>query len=325
MPSNYSQIIEGDLKLMAGKLTGYVYDPLFLKHDWPGHPEHKGRLESVYSHLRQEGLLDQMRHVSARPATTDELALVHTERYLNQVISWQDWLDGDTYMNAYSYQAAIHAAGGLIDLTLQVQNGNLKNGIALLRPPGHHALPDRGMGFCILNNEGIAARILLEQKLVERIAIVDFDVHHGNGTQAVFYSDPRVLYISSHSYPFYPGTGEVAETGDGNAEGTTINIPLSQGSGDEIFKRVYETKVCPALLVFQPQLIIINAGYDAHKDDPLGNLVLSDQGFVDIITPLLATAADLCQGKIVFSLNGGYNLQALNTAVANTVKLLLTN
>jgi len=227
-------------------------------------------------------------------------------------------------MNACSYQAATHAAGGLIDLTLQVQSGSLKNGIALLRPPGHHALPDRGMGFCILNNEGVAARVLLENNLVERIAIVDFDVHHGNGTQTVFYSDPRVLYISSHSYPFYPGTGSAAETGDGKAKGTTINIPLSQGSGDEIFNRIYATVVCPALLAFQPQFILINAGYDAHKDDPLGNLALSDQGFVDIIQLLLATAEDVCQGKIVFSLNGGYNLQALSTAVANTIKLMMT-
>jgi acetoin utilization deacetylase AcuC-like enzyme len=310
--------------IMKHKTTGYVYDPLFLKHDWPGHPEHKGRLEAIYTHLQREKLLEQMQSIPVRPAAEEELRLVHTDRYLAQVISWQDWLDGDTYMNAFSYQAAIHAAGGLIALVLQVQNSNLNNGIALLRPPGHHALPDRGMGFCILNNEGIAARVLLEQGLVDRIAIVDFDVHHGNGTQAVFYHDPRVLYISSHSYPFYPGTGSAAERGAGKAEGTTINIPLSQGSGDDVFKQVYETIVCPALIAFQPQFIIVNAGYDAHRDDPLGNLALSDQGFTELTTLLLSTAHDICQGKIVFSLNGGYNHQVLRTAVANTINLLVT-
>jgi acetoin utilization deacetylase AcuC-like enzyme len=181
------------------------------------------------------------------------------------------------------------------------------------------------MGFCILNHEGIAARILLEKKRVERIAIVDFDVHHGNGTETVFYSDPHVLYISSHSYPFYPGTGSAAETGEGKGEGMTLNIPLSQGSGDDVFKHVYETQVRPALLDFQPQFILINAGYDAHKDDPLGNLSLSHQGFTDISTLLISTAGEVCQGKIVFSLNGGYNLQALGMAVASTVKLLIAN
>jgi acetoin utilization deacetylase AcuC-like enzyme len=282
-------------------------------------------LEAIYNQLQQEKFPDKMQLVPSREAAEDEILLVHTQRYLDQIRTRHNWLDGDTYMNEYSYQTASHAAGGLIDLCLQLQSGVLKNGIALLRPPGHHALPDQGMGFCILNHESIAAQILLEKKLVDRIAIVDFDVHHGNGTQAVFYSDPRVLYISSHSYPFYPGTGSAAETGEGKGKDTTLNIPLSQGSGDDIFKQVYEQKVRPALLDFQPQFILINAGYDAHNDDPIGNLSISHQGFIDICLLLISTADDVCQGKIVFSLNGGYNLQALSIAVANTVKLLIAN
>ena len=310
---------------MQNKVTGYVYDPIFLKHDWPDHPEHKGRLESIYSHLQRVDILATMHQIQVRPATEHELLHVHTQQYLEKIKVWQDWLDGDTYMNNHSYQAAIHAAGGLIDLVLQVQAGEVNNGIALLRPPGHHALPDRGMGFCILNNEAIAATVILEKRLVDRLAIVDFDVHHGNGTQAVFYSDPRVLYISSHSYPFYPGTGSIEETGEGEGKGTTVNIPLTQGSGDDIFKQIYESKVRNNLFKFKPQIMIINAGYDAHRDDPLGNLSLTNQGFVDIVRILLATANELCHGKIIFSLNGGYNLSALETAVTDTIKLLLAN
>jgi acetoin utilization deacetylase AcuC-like enzyme len=305
------------------KMTGYVYDPLFLQHDWPGHPEHKGRLEAIYTYLQRKKVLEQMHTVPARPAKNDEMQLVHTAHYLDHITTWQDWLDGDTYMNAYSYQAATHAAGGLIDLALQVCRGNLENGIALLRPPGHHALPDRGMGFCILNNEAIAVRVLLEKKLVERIAIVDFDVHHGNGTQTVFYSDPSVLYISSHSYPFYPGTGRADETGYGRAVGTTLNIPLPAGSGDNTLREIYEAIVYPALSRFQPQFILVNAGYDAHRQDPLGNFAVTQQGFIDISTLILDAAKKLSRGKIVFSLNGGYNLDAISIAVDNAIKLLM--
>jgi acetoin utilization deacetylase AcuC-like enzyme len=211
----------------------------------------------------------------------------------------------------------------LIALTKAVLSGEVRNGFAFLRPPGHHAIPHQGMGFCIFNNEGIAAKIALQVPGIRKIAIIDFDVHHGNGTQAVFEADPNVLYISSHSYPFYPGTGNYNEIGSGAGKGTTVNLPLPERSGDSIFKKIYSEIVIPVIKRFQPDFIIVNAGYDSHFKDPLGNLALSLAGYAWLSKLLVDLAEELCAGKIVFSLNGGYNLDVLRVAVANTVKILL--
>jgi acetoin utilization deacetylase AcuC-like enzyme len=211
----------------------------------------------------------------------------------------------------------------LIDLTLAVIDGQLKNGFALIRPPGHHALPDRAMGFCIFNNVAIAAKAAQLQRDLERVAIVDFDVHHGNGTQAIFEKDPSILYTSSHQYPHYPGTGSLKEIGHGKGKGTIINFPLPAGVGDEGFPAIYNEILIPAMRRFKPQIIIVSAGYDCHWSDPLAGLGLSLTGMAWISQTLVNLAEELCTGKIVFALEGGYNLDVLRIGVANSIKALL--
>ncbi len=215
------------------------------------------------------------------------------------------------------------AVGSSIDLTKAVIKGELKNGFALLRPPGHHAISTKSMGFCLFGNIAIAAKVAITETGISKVAIVDFDVHHGNGTQALVGDDPNILFISSHQYPFYPGTGSINEIGQGDAEGTIINIPLQQGVGDEGFKTIYENLIIPSLRRFKPDLILVSAGYDAHWDDPLANLSLSLEGYDWISRKLISAADEICSGKIVFFLEGGYNLEVLSYGVANTIRGLL--
>lgn len=306
--------------------TGYVFDPLFLKHTLADHPENDQRLRAILAELDDSGLIQRLRHTDTHMATEGELSFVHRTDYIEEVkkqCQRYRYLDPDTYTNPFTYDAAARAAGGLIDLTVEVIDGTLRNGFALLRPPGHHALPDRAMGFCVFNNEAIAARAAQKSGKIARIAIVDFDVHHGNGTQAIFDDDPEVLYISSHSYPYYPGTGGVAEIGTGIGRGFIVNVPLWAHTGDGGIKRVYSEIVIPILQRFRPQLILVSAGYDAHWADPLGNLDITSTGLGWISRLLVESADELCEGKIVFTLSGGYNLTALATGVANSIRALL--
>ncbi len=306
--------------------TGYVYDPIFQQHNLANHPENASRLESILKYLEINKILAEIHPINSRMAATEELLLVHSADYLSEVkakSSQSEYLDPDTYTTPDSYLAAATAAGSLIALANAVLSGEVQNGMALLRPPGHHALPHQGMGFCIYNNEAIAAKVALQWPGIARIAIVDFDVHHGNGTQTVFETDPNVLYISSHSYPFYPGTGNMNEIGSGAGTGATVNLPLSERSGDAIFKKVYSAIVLPIIKRFKPDFIFINAGYDAHFKDPLGNLGLSLAGYTWLCQFLVDIAGEVCQGRIIFSLNGGYHLDVINVAVANTIKILL--
>lgn len=307
--------------------TGYVYDPIFLKHTQRGHPESAQRLEAIMQELESSGLLASLQHVPSRAATPDELSYVHPSSYIEQVKaisqSGGGYLDPDTYTNSHTYDAAVVAAGSLIDLTLDVIDGKLKNGFGFVRPPGHHALPNRGMGFCIFSNVAIAAKAAQRKRGIDRVAIVDFDVHHGNGTQAVFEEDPSVLYVSSHQYPHYPGTGTLREIGRGKGTGTIINFPLPAGVGDEGFQAIYNEVLIPAMRRFKPQLIIVSAGYDCHWSDPLASLGLSLTGMAWISQTLVNLAEDLTGGKIVFALEGGYNLDVLSVGVANSVKALL--
>ncbi|MBN2091509.1 histone deacetylase [candidate division KSB1 bacterium] len=306
--------------------TGYIFDPIFQHHNLANHPENASRLESILKYLEMTKILAELHPITSRMATREELLLVHSADYLSEVEEksrQSEYLDPDTYTTPDSYLAAATAAGSLIALANAVLSGEVKNGFALLRPPGHHALPNQGMGFCIFNNEAIAAKVALQWPGVKRIAIIDFDVHHGNGTQAIFETDPNVLYISSHSFPFYPGTGNMNEIGSGDGKGTTVNLPLSERSGDSIFKKVYSEIVIPVIKRFKPDFIFINAGYDAHFKDPLGNLGLSLSGYSWLSQLLVDLASEVCQGKIIFSLNGGYNLDVIKIAVANTIKILL--
>lgn len=307
--------------------VGYVYDPIYLKHETGYHPENAQRLEAIMAHLEETGLLKQLTLIKPRPATTEELAYVHQASYVSRI---QDvasrgggWLDGDTVMSPDSYDAALYAAGGAIEATDAVISGRLNSAFALVRPPGHHATSLTAMGFCLFNNIAIAAQHALKKHKMEKVAIIDFDVHHGNGTQEAFYNNPHVLYVSTHQYPHYPGTGTVGETGSGAAEGSTINIPLPSGSGDEEYRQVFEEIIVPVTRRFHPEFILVSAGYDLHWKDRLAMMEVSTAGFADMVRYIKNLADELCDGKIVITLEGGYNLKALATSVKATFDVLL--
>jgi acetoin utilization deacetylase AcuC-like enzyme len=307
--------------------SGYVYDSTFLEHDLRGHPENAQRLVRITGLLQETGTLARLTHVPARAISETELAWNHTPNYVDQVRRVAEGggghLDLDTYVAAGSYEAALKAAGGLVDLTAAVLEGRLDNGFALVRPPGHHALEGRGMGFCLFNNVALAAYAALEVHGLDRVLIVDFDVHHGNGTQDSFDYDPRVLFFSTHQYPHYPGTGHWQEIGQGQGQGTTANVPLSPGVGDAGYNLIFEDFLWPLSERYRPQLVLVSAGYDAHWRDPLAGMTLSIAGYAQLARCLKSLAETLCDGKVVFTLEGGYDLDVLSYAVLNAVKVLL--
>lgn len=311
----------------AAMTTAYVYDPLYLRHDEPTHPENSRRLERAMEHLKETGLLQRLKSVPARDATVDELAAVHRASYIEQLRAAAEghvgWLDPDTYIGPYSYAAALRAAGGLLSLTEAVMNDEATNGFALVRPPGHHAVASRAMGFCLFNNVAVAARYALRELGLERVLIVDFDLHHGNGTQHAFYDDSAVLYFSVHQYPYYPGTGHYQETGRGAGTGYTVNVPLPGGVGDCGYEHVFDEILIPVARRFGPQLILGSAGYDAHWSDPLGGMLLSVSGYASMVRKLAALADELCHGRLVLTLEGGYSLEALAACIAATFAVLL--
>ena len=309
--------------------VGYVYDPLYLEHATPGHSESPDRLQAVVYHLEESGLLARLTRIEPRDATTADLELVHSRDLIARVRRVAEeggaWLDPDTYVVPRSYQAALRAAGGLLAATDAVLDGKVGSVFCLVRPPGHHATPTRAMGFCLFNNVAIAAAHALERRGLERVAIVDFDVHHGNGTQDAFYTDPRLLYISTHQYPFYPGSGSWSETGRDRGEGTTVNLPLPPGCGREQYLRCYREVVEPLLRRFRPQLLLVSAGFDAHFADPLAQELLDTRGYFEIAALLKSLADELCQGRIVFTLEGGYDHTALAWSLRACVDALLGN
>jgi len=311
-------------------MIGHVYDPVFLEHDLPGrseHAEHAGRLAAVQAALERAGMLAELHPVAAREATRAELGRVHSEAHIERVAAicraGGGYLDPDTYTVPRSWDAATRAVGGLIDLTLAVCAGDLQGGFACLRPPGHHAEADRAMGFCLFANVALAAAAARDAAALQRIAVVDFDVHHGNGTEAIFRDDPDLLYISTHQYPYYPGTGALEDIGSGAGVGATLNIPLPLGAGDATFAAAYDTVILPALRRFDPELLLVSAGYDAHWADPLAGLAVSVAGFARQSRALIDLAAELCAGRIVFALEGGYDLEALAAGVSASVGALL--
>ncbi len=307
--------------------VGYVYDPIYLKHETGYHPENAQRLETIMAHLKETGLTKQLTAIKPRPATAEELAYVHQESYISGLqdaaVRGGGWLDPDTVMSPGSYDAALYAAGGAIEATDAVINGDVSSAFALVRPPGHHATALEAMGFCLFNNIAIAAHHALKKHKIDKIAIIDFDVHHGNGTQEAFYDNPQVLYVSTHQYPHYPGTGTVNETGSGAAAGTKVNIPMPGGCGDDEYRQVFEQIVMPAVRRFRPQLIMASAGYDAYWKDRLAMMAVSVTGFAEMARFIKNLADELCQGKIVLTLEGGYNLKAQAMSVKATFDVLL--
>jgi acetoin utilization deacetylase AcuC-like enzyme len=307
--------------------TGYVYDPLFLRHAQPGHIESPERLEAILRELDASGLRERLIPLSFRPATAGELLRVHTAGYIETIRQLAagggaSWHGGETYVGPHSFDAAVCAAGACIAAVDAVWNGRVSNAFALVRPPGHHASPDQGEGFCLFNNVAVAARAA-QAIGAARVLIVDFDLHHGQGTQFAFADDPSVVYFSTHQWGIYPGSGHFRETGQAQGSGYTVNVPLVPGAGDATFAQIYDRILTPLAARFRPQIILVSAGYDGHWSDPLGGLLLSLAGYGTLSRRLIALAAQHCRGRIVFCLEGGYSLPALAGGVANSLRALL--
>jgi acetoin utilization deacetylase AcuC-like enzyme len=320
--------------------TALIYDPIFLEHLTPQkHPERPQRLEMAIKVLEALDWLqrDGLVQIPPREATQDELAAVHDRAYIRQIKEVAEevareaqqggrktrFFATDTYISAQSYAAAIKAAGAPLTAIDVIMSGEVDNAYCLVRPPGHHALPDEAMGFCLFNNVAVAAQYALDRCGLERVMIIDYDVHHGNGTQDIFYTDPRVLYFSVHQAPFYPGTGHSDERGEGAGLGTTINVPLPATVGYEVYEPVFRQVMAHAADRFDPQLILVSAGFDAHWNDPLGQMNLSTAGFAQLTKIIIDLAQTLCHGRLVMVQEGGYNLDVMGSAVATCINLLL--
>jgi acetoin utilization deacetylase AcuC-like enzyme len=298
-------------------------DPIFREHDsGDGHPERPQRVDAVRRGIVEAGLTERLSWPAVRPATDAELLRVHTGKHVRSVAATDGRtvaFDPDTQAGPRTYQAALHAAGAVVDAVTAVLDGRIDRAFCLSRPPGHHAESERVMGFCYFNNVAVAALAALARG-VARVLIVDFDVHHGNGTQEIFYPSRSVLYVSSHQFPFYPGTGMQLEQGAGPGRGYTANLPMPAGSGDADYLRVYRDIVLPLARAFDPELVIVSAGFDAFGGDPLASMRLTADGYGALAGICLEAAAN---GRAVFALEGGYDLDGLASSGAAVTRVLL--
>ena len=309
--------------------TGFVYHQDYLQHDMgSSHPESPDRLRAIMARLEASGLLARVTRIEPIEASDEAITRVHTSAYLAQLNALapregRASLAPDTLMSPGSLHAAYMSAGGALAAADAIMAGRVDNAFCALRPPGHHAERDRAMGFCLFNNVAVAARHLQQRHGIGRVLIVDWDVHHGNGTQHTFYSDPSVLFFSTHQYPHYPGTGRATEQGEGRGEGLTVNVPMSPGEGDEEYREVFETILVPAADSFKPEFVMISAGFDAHRDDPLAGMALTEEGYGALSRIVLDIARRHCQGRVLSCLEGGYNLNALSASVGRHVLALI--
>ncbi|MHC4402917.1 MAG: histone deacetylase family protein [Planctomycetota bacterium] len=309
--------------------TGFLCDDVYLRHrTGPGHPERPERLTAIVKRLDESGLLSKLVRLEPAEASVERITAVHTARYVERVkqscAAGGGFLDSpDTPISERSYEAALAAAGGLLAAVDAVTAGEIRNAFCAVRPPGHHALADEAMGFCLFNNVAVAARYLQKRHKLAKILIIDWDVHHGNGTQAAFYDDPTVLYFSVHQYPFYPGTGREAERGVGPGHGFTINVPLPAGSGDEVYRKVFHETLDPAARRFDPDFVLVSAGFDAHEDDLLGGMRVTAEGFAELSRVVKRIADDCCDGRLVSVLEGGYGLEGLAASVEAHLRVLM--
>lgn len=304
----------------------YVLDDVFANHRPPGpHPERPERFTAARDAVRDAGLANRGTQLPSRKAKEAELGRIHTAGYLAEltrtVPGQSGWLDGDTYYSPETWDATVTAAAAAIDATAAVMSGQFERGLAIVRPPGHHAEADRAMGFCLINNVAVAAAAAREAGAA-RVAIVDWDVHHGNGTQHSFYTDPSVLYVSTHQYPFYPGTGAPGETGEGAGQGANVNVALPAGCGDREYVAVFEQVVVPELIRFRPELILISAGFDAYANDPLAGMQVSAPAYGRMAELLCHVADDCAEGRLVCVLEGGYDLHGLGSGMVNVLNAM---
>lgn len=310
--------------------VAYLTHPRFVEHDEPAHAENARRIRACWRELEQSGLLPRLLPITPEPASDEAVLRVHDARYLQQLelLARQAperrfLLDPDTYASAVSPEIARLAAGAALGAVAAVLGGEAQRALVLARPPGHHARPRAAMGFCLLGNVAIAARQAQAAFGLKRILVVDYDVHHGNGTQEMLYEDPGTLFFSVHQAPFYPGTGRTREVGRGAGHGFTINAPLPPEHGDDSYATLFGKVLLPAARRYQPQLVLVSAGFDAHWQDPLARMNLSLRGYDGLARSLITVADECCDGRIIFVLEGGYDTRVLALGVRNLVHALL--
>jgi acetoin utilization deacetylase AcuC-like enzyme len=307
--------------------TGVLVSDDFRKHDpGRGHPESAERMEAVARAITAPSLAPKLEVVQPKPAEKEHILLVHWERLYEEVMATRGkertYLDSDTVASSATADVAHLAVGAVLAGIDRVMEGKLENAFAFVRPPGHHAKPDKAMGFCFFNNVAVGAMYALKRYQIRRILVVDFDVHHGNGTQKAFYTSPEVLYVSTHQSPHYPGTGAIHETGKDAGEGFTLNAPIPAGMGDREYLRIFREVILPVGLEYKPELVLVSAGFDAHRDDPLGGMELSSAGYASIAMEILALAGDACGGRAVFALEGGYDIDALEESIRSVLGVM---
>jgi acetoin utilization deacetylase AcuC-like enzyme len=313
------------------KTMGYLFDEIFLNHDaGMGHPESPGRLLAINSAVKNSDWYNNLVTLKSKPADIDTVALVHDRDYISLVeeecrAGRRGLSTGDTAISSESFQIALHAAGGVMEAVDTVFAGKTKTAFCAVRPPGHHATQNRGMGFCIFNNVAIAARYAQKKYNVERVLIADWDVHHGNGTHDIFYEDGSVFFMSTHQSPWYPGTGKAGETGEGKGKGTTINRPFRAGVGNEEITGVFKNEFLPAARDFKPDLTLISCGFDSHIDDPLGGLKIDNDGFRELTKIMKEISYIAGEGRLISVLEGGYGFAVLASAVLVHMEELLND
>ena len=308
--------------------VGIVLDKLYVDHDnGMGHPESPERILAIVDMLNYTKLIDEVVKIAPRDATKEEITLVHTPEHFDNIASTKGkpkvFLDADTSTCPVSFDAAVRASGGLLSAVESVLEGEVDRAFPLVRPPGHHAEADRAMGFCLLNHVAVGAAFLTRVKGIDRVLVVDWDLHHGNGTQHIFYDDPSVLYFSTHQHPYYPGTGSLGEKGSGVGEGYNINVPLPPGMGDSEYLKILSSILGPIIEQYKPGFILVSAGFDTFFEDPLGGMKVTPEGFAKMTRFLTDCADKHSNGNIVFMLEGGYNLDGLWISTKEVIEELL--
>jgi acetoin utilization deacetylase AcuC-like enzyme len=313
--------------MSATKRTGIVQDPRYADHCTdPFNPECSDRVTVLYTMLQEPDMRGNFQDITPRPAEKEELLQVHSPKHVQRLEDTQGragtYLDPDTQASPFSHATALLAAGGLCRAIELVHTGKLDNAMALVRPPGHHAERSKAMGFCLYNNVAVGVRYAQSRLGLGRILVVDWDLHHGNGTQNCFEDDPSVLFFSIHQFASFPGSGKFSETGKGQGKGRTVNIPLRTGCGDAEYVSIFEKILRPIALEFEPELILVSAGFDIHLNDPLGGMRVTPRGFAGLTRSVLTTADRCCGGQVVMTLEGGYDLDGLRDSVKAVLREL---